>query len=74
MKRCPTLERLTLNGLKSLTDGVFEEYGKFKPFFREKVYNDVKYEFRKECKHAKESDLTAINTKYTEKSSLSNLF
>lgn len=74
VKRCPSLERLTLNGLKSLTDGVFEEYGRFKPFFREKAYNEVKYEYRKECKHAKDSDLPAISAKYIEKASLSKLF
>lgn len=74
MKRCTALEKLTLNGLKSLTDGVFEEYGRLKPFFREKAYNEVKYEFRKECKHAKESELAAINAKYTDKASLSKLF
>jgi hypothetical protein len=55
VKRCPALERVTLNGLKALTDSAFEEYLKFKSAFKEKVYDEAKYEFRKECKHAKET-------------------
>lgn len=72
--KCPALEKVTLNGLKSLTDAVFGEYVQFKAYFKEKHYDEVKYEFRKECKHAKEIDLPQIYSNYNSKTALDLLF
>jgi hypothetical protein len=39
IRNCLALERVTLSGVKSLNDEIFEEYLQFKPLFLEKKYD-----------------------------------
>ena len=47
---CLGLEGLVLNGIKSLTDKAFADYEPLKVFFDEKLYDDIRYTFKKKFK------------------------
>jgi hypothetical protein len=50
ISKCVKIEKLVLNGLKNLDDFAFEEYEPYKPQFKEKYYDELKYEIRKSHK------------------------
>ena len=57
VEKCLSLEGLILNGIKALTDEVFPEYHLMKPQFDEKLYDSIRFDFKKQVKQHRPSEL-----------------
>lgn len=53
MQRCLKLEGLILNGIKALNDDAFSEYLELKQEFNEKLYDEIRFDFKKMSKQNK---------------------
>lgn len=63
-----------MNGLKNLDDYAFEEYEPYKSQFKEKYYDELKYEIRKSHKVDKHLTEAEVYSKFERRASGLELF